>query len=466
MNTAFYDELMSDPYLAAKLEGVMPRRIPGMPERTAPDEEDLYNQAPEAEPGAAPPIPASPTVREPTQPRKPGFLGRLKAAVPDMITSAIAGGATPNIAGGAPVDIFRAMQAGQNAVRSRDLMNYNMARQQQQDAMNQEHTAAQIRQADAASRAHDAQAGYYSAQANAKGAPNPEADLYNRWASETDPEKKQALFELLLRYRGHAPKEETLATVEARLMQEFQDPNTTPERRQQIREALTMRNPQRLTITRPGDSALGPDGKVVYSNPAASPRTTNPTEASIAMAAAAGDQTAKRALDLLTGARANTSNSVDQRQKRTRVAAAWESYKTALNNAEETFARMKAGLDKDQMGVYDSDYESKLRGLEDALVKQKQNAQGALETVLAEYEVPFTHYNYPHPSTQRRAPAPTPQAQPAPTPQAQPAAATPAPAAPEVLARAKTLVGKTVRLRDGRVVKIKSVDPDGTLLPE
>jgi hypothetical protein len=53
--------------------------------------------------------------------RPPGIGGRLKAAIPDMITGGLNAVATPNIAMGGPVDIARGILSGQNAVRARQI---------------------------------------------------------------------------------------------------------------------------------------------------------------------------------------------------------------------------------------------------------------------------------------------------------------------------------------------------------
>jgi hypothetical protein len=56
----------------------------------------------------------------------PSFMQRLgaglKSAAPDIITGAVAAGATPNIAAGGGTDMMRAVQAGMGAVSQRDLM--------------------------------------------------------------------------------------------------------------------------------------------------------------------------------------------------------------------------------------------------------------------------------------------------------------------------------------------------------
>lgn len=66
--------------------------------------------------------------------KPPGFLDKLKTALPRALQSGIAAAATPNIAFGGPTDIFRAMQAGDKSLEQHDILDYNHKRQMQQDA--------------------------------------------------------------------------------------------------------------------------------------------------------------------------------------------------------------------------------------------------------------------------------------------------------------------------------------------
>ena len=60
------------------------------------------------------------------------FMQRI---LPRLADGAIAGASQPNIANGGPVDFFRAMDAGMNRAQQRDMLAFNAARQQRQDAL-------------------------------------------------------------------------------------------------------------------------------------------------------------------------------------------------------------------------------------------------------------------------------------------------------------------------------------------
>jgi hypothetical protein len=64
----------------------------------------------------------------------PSRLGNfMQNILPRLAEGAIAGAATQNVANGGPVDFFRAMDASRARGEQRDMLAYNMARQQRQD---------------------------------------------------------------------------------------------------------------------------------------------------------------------------------------------------------------------------------------------------------------------------------------------------------------------------------------------
>lgn len=88
-------------------------------------------QTPPFNPHAAPVNPNA--VPPETAPPMPSRRGGWKPLIGDMITGAIAGAATPNVAYGGPVDAFRAMQGGQDAVRQRQIQGLALQRQAAMD---------------------------------------------------------------------------------------------------------------------------------------------------------------------------------------------------------------------------------------------------------------------------------------------------------------------------------------------
>lgn len=119
MTTPLLAQLLQNPRFQAALEN--------------PD----YFQVPNEGPGPALDDPnnvtgqSAATLLQPS--RKPSFAERLKAALPQMVSGAIDAVATPNIAGGGPVDIARALQSARDRQIERDVLAHNMARQQAMD---------------------------------------------------------------------------------------------------------------------------------------------------------------------------------------------------------------------------------------------------------------------------------------------------------------------------------------------
>lgn len=106
-----------------------PIRLPGM---GAPGMPSISNQ-PNAQTGAMPP-------------RGGGGWG---SKIADLVSGAVAGGATPNVAGGGATDVLRAMQAAGDDSRQRSLLNYNMGRQTSQDDLHRRQVESQIKENEA-----------------------------------------------------------------------------------------------------------------------------------------------------------------------------------------------------------------------------------------------------------------------------------------------------------------------------
>lgn len=69
-------------------------------------------------------------------PSQPTWKQRLLAALPRMLQGGIDAAATPNVAFGGPLDVFRALQNAGQMGQQRDLLAWNMQRQRMQDALN------------------------------------------------------------------------------------------------------------------------------------------------------------------------------------------------------------------------------------------------------------------------------------------------------------------------------------------
>lgn len=449
-NAAFLEELMADPYIAAKLGGVVPGIVPGgmtgakpAPAASVP-ESDLYNQAPESELGAERPVPgAVPPSATMAPGKKPGFLSRLKEVMPRAIAAGIAGGATPNVAGGSGVDVLRAMQAGQNELERRDLMNYGLRRQGSLDELNRRHTEAQIGQAESASEENRARAAQYRAVAAGKDAVNPAHDLYNRYLAETDPEKKEALFKMYLQAIGHSPKIPGSDETKAGLLTEYLNPNTTPERKQAIEKALMLGHPAstpRPIIARPGDTILGPDNKPVFTAPPAAQRPTIVPQGGTILGP--DGKPVFTAPNRPTGQAGQAQFRIVEQKKADRMSR-------ADRDARNEIEKLQTATD-----ITAEEMPNRIQAIWTQADEEKQAAQDAYENEIAALtgQQP-PHVELPKTNVRKRSPAPAS----APAPATSPAAVSP---------EAQALVGKTVRLKDGRVVKVKAVNPDGTFIPE
>jgi hypothetical protein len=147
--------------------------------------------------------------REPEE-RKPGFFSQwgsnMKKALPDMITAGLASLATPSQYGGGPVDIARGVMAGQQAIKNRDLMAYNMEREKLKDQMEREKHTSTIKSQEAASRANEAASEASKARAERDKAESTKVDylqeLMKKWAMATDPVEKEALAKQINDFRN------------------------------------------------------------------------------------------------------------------------------------------------------------------------------------------------------------------------------------------------------------------------
>jgi hypothetical protein len=181
-------DIMTDPDRVASMHGPEPRQLPNG---------DLQ------------------VYREPEE-SKPGFWGKLgagiKKAAPDMLTAAMASLATPSQYGGGPVDIGRAMLAGQQAIKNRDLMAYNMEREKLKDQMEREKHTSTIKSQEAASRANEAASEASKARAERDKVEAKkqsfEEKLVEQYALETDPVKKEAIKQQIIDLR-HGRRSQT-----------------------------------------------------------------------------------------------------------------------------------------------------------------------------------------------------------------------------------------------------------------
>lgn len=128
----------------------------------------------------------------------PSMLGKfVKGTLPNMISGAINAAATPNIAGGGPTDIFRAMQASQGAQTQKDLLAYNQRRQQTADDLAAKKEADQAESANIRAKA-------YSAAQDSKSDPKTVEQYYvQAITAETDPQKQAALRNELAAFKSN-----------------------------------------------------------------------------------------------------------------------------------------------------------------------------------------------------------------------------------------------------------------------
>lgn len=400
--------------------------LPSIPYSTDPEEEYEQIVGPGGELIWVPKKKAEPTTFEsgPLPTGIPQVVGqrirpsRLTRALPGALAAGIEAAATPNIVapGGLPVpggaSIMRALQQARDYGQQQDILGYNLQRQGEQDRMGRDTAASEADERAARAESFRATA---TAQRTLAGQ-----------REKTVREKYDELVAL------------GFPVDDARLIAAGKPPEKPP---------------QMVEVTPEVGAEYGvrPDAAGRYHVPmvafgahirAQGGEPRNPTEASLAAAAAGGDKVAQAALKLLQGQRTGP----DERQKRTRITAAWASYQNSLNEAEQQFQAAKAGLDRPGVrpGTVNSstgmkseaswqDYDDRLHDLESNLQTKKNNAQGALEAALAEFEVAFQPTRYPHPSTQRRvgvAPGPAPK----------PAAAKPS-GAPKTFEEFKALSG-------------------------
>jgi len=294
----------------------------------------------------------------------------------DMIDSGLAGATTPNVAYGGPVDILRSIQVGRRAPMQRDMLTESLQRQREKSTADIAHTQAQTEQAQSQAVENRARAAILRAPA-----PKPK---------DTVIAVKDGLYNLTTNDWISQPTK-PVEPVENQMLRDLANPETPEARTTLIKQALEYRYGHRA------------------------PQERNPTEASIAYDAATGDEIAIKAWGLLQN-RPRGSDDATERDKHRAISGAWVRNKTDLNQAQQHFDQQKAALDKPGVrpgtrvpGAGESrmswdEYNERLHDLETSLQDQKNNAQGALESVLAEYDVPVTPARYPHPSTQRRTP--------------------------------------------------------------
>ena len=305
----------------------------------------------------------------------PSKLGRM---IGDALTAGIAGASTENIAGGGGMDIMRSIQAGQGALRQRDILQRQEQRQREQDEVSRRKTISDAEESASRARMYDTHADLYRKQAEAAERTKPKDEVIA---------VKDGLYNLTTN-EWISPVTQPLEPVENQMLRKLVDPETPEEERKLVKEAFEAR--------------YGPRG-----------RTGNISEAQIIYEAAGGDATARKALDTIRSLK-TAGTGTDQREKKRRVSTAYNQYKNDLNNAEGEFSRAKAQLDKQgvkpgtvsaqgvESQMSGEEYEERLHELETSLQTKKNNAQGAIESTLAEYDVPFTPQRYGHPSTQRR----------------------------------------------------------------
>lgn len=130
------------------------------------------------------PIPG-PYDGRPPAPRQT-FGQRIKSAIPAMVRAGIAGAATPNVAAGGAVDIFRAMQSGNKANQDYDLMVHNRSRESMLDAQNAAKTQAEIERDRGATRYYDAEIGWRNAEAKKADRLSNAEEAYRKWQTLPD----------------------------------------------------------------------------------------------------------------------------------------------------------------------------------------------------------------------------------------------------------------------------------------
>ena len=207
----------------------------------------------------------------PAPPRGPGFGATLKGSIPRILEAGIAGAATPNIASGGPTDIFRAMQAGGQAVEARDLATYNMQRQREQDRIAASRAVAEEQNQRAQALWHLQQAGAGPTP------PNTEEGMLVRTLSDPNatPEAKaqaqQRLNEIHAKsVRPPGPPR----TEEAMLVDALMNPNSTPEAKEGARTRLDLLNRSKTTPKPLTGEALQVDlieKRIAAENPALTP---------------------------------------------------------------------------------------------------------------------------------------------------------------------------------------------------
>ncbi len=216
-------------------------------------EEDPYLAAQlESEMGAieAPVLPPPPR-REIAPPQQP-VGGRL--TVPRMIRGAILGATTPNVAEGGAVDVLRAMQAADEGLLQRDILEYNMERQRRAD--------------EALEEQRRGMAEYYRGRAQQKppqryvvdrrGVFDTQTGQYISRSTEAEVEER---FNAAKKRLG-LPDAATMKDLPAEVQQWVFEGKygTAP-------KPPAEKAPPRPTVVKPGDVVLGADNKPVYTAP-------------------------------------------------------------------------------------------------------------------------------------------------------------------------------------------------------
>lgn len=321
--------------------------------------------------------------------RTPSRLLRvLGQQVPRFIEAGVAAGATPNIAGGGPTDIFRAAQAGMQgyeAAPAREIGRRKAAQELEYGEARRQREIAEAEEARARAALERAQV-----------------------------QGKPALAKNEEEYWTHV----------------LQDPNATPEERDAARGRLreinakatpTPASTEEAMLVRilsdPGASAEAKARAQARLNAIKAPRPVAPpaTEEAMLVRTIVDSNTPQTAKDQAR-ARLRQLNdrqtNVDVRTRTGRLLSAEATKGAGLRAAEQNFARQKAALDKsarDPLTAAVKDptaYQDALYDLETQLQTSKNLAQETFEHSLAALGVEYDPYRYPHPSNQRQAAPP------------------------------------------------------------
>lgn len=340
MGASIVLDILRDPEIAAIL------RASERGDRPAPLPPDL----------TLPPQPAAPVAVPAGEQRTPGFWGRFRQALPRMIQGGITAAATPAQFGGGAVDLFRGMQAAQNELDRRDLMAYQIAQQQQEEARRQ-------RAAEAQARAHEAQARYYDKRAQGQQQPvTLEQALTAAYLEETDPQRKTEIYNQILQLKGRSTGNEApyreigggYAITKSGQRVEI-DPRAAMAHRLEVIRQMQMSQPDPQTGQRPVElsdtdvlARMTPEQQAFYvTGEWAVPGGGRAmTEWQARFLAAQGDPIAQAMLNQRAQEEAAERAQAEARARRAQKRIAEQIYLDDLARAEAWFAGEKAKLDK------------------------------------------------------------------------------------------------------------------------